>query len=252
MSRPDRSRTSAHQLRPFFSSQNLLNRADGSAQFDFGGSSVMCSVVGPAEVRIRDEKLDRATIEVVARPLVGIPSIKEKAREQNIRETLEPLILSGLHPRTGIQIVVQTMKDDGCILSTAFNATIMALMDAGIPLKSILGSVTCMVDEKTNQIWLDPTTEELAQAKSAHVFVFDNKSSITSASAGAQGKDADVDMDQDTVGAAILFSDSTGLFTEEQYFECAQICFKAAQAIHGFIRTAIAKKLEKEYQQTHA
>lgn len=75
----------------------------------------MCSVVGPTEVKIRDERLDRAVIEVVARPLVGLPGVKDKALERNIRETLEPLILSGLHPRTGIQIVVQTMKDDGCV-----------------------------------------------------------------------------------------------------------------------------------------
>ncbi|KAG0337511.1 Exosome component 5 [Podila humilis] len=244
MTRLDRTRT-PHQLRPFFSSQNLLNRADGSAQFDFGGSSVLCSVVGPAEVKIRDEQLDKATIEVVARPLVGLPSVKDKAREQNIRETLEPIILSGLHPRTLIQIVVQTMKDDGCILSTAFNATILALLDAGIPLNSILGSVTCIIDAQSNEILLDPTTEELAQAKSVHVFVFDNKSSIAQAG-------VDTNMDQDELLANVLFSDSTGSFTEEEYFECSLICFKAAQTVHGFIRTAVEKKLQKEYQQTQA
>ncbi|KAI8361133.1 ribosomal protein S5 domain 2-type protein, partial [Mortierella sp. GBAus27b] len=188
-------RKSPNQLRPFFSSQNLLNRADGSAQFDFGGSSVMCSVVGPTEVKIRDEKLDRATIEVVARPLVGLPGVKDKALEHSVRETLEPLILSGLHPRTGIQIVIQTMKDDGCILSTAFNAVILALMDAGIPLKSILGSVTCIVDSRTDQILLDPTLEELSYAKSTHVFVFDNKASVTSNSSTAAD---DVAMDGDS------------------------------------------------------
>jgi hypothetical protein len=80
-----------------------------------GESSVLCSVVGPAEVKIRDEKLDRATIDVVARPLVGVPGVKDKAIERNIREVLESLVLSGLHPRTGIQIVVQTMRDDGCV-----------------------------------------------------------------------------------------------------------------------------------------
>ncbi|KAG0054923.1 Exosome component 5 [Gryganskiella cystojenkinii] len=241
MPRLDRTRTSANQLRPFFSSQNLLNRADGSAQFDFGGSSVLCSVVGPAEVKIRDEKLDRATIEVIARPLVGLPGIKDKARERFIRETLEPLVLSGLHPRTGIQIVVQTMKDDGSILSTAFNATVLALLDAGIPLNSIIGSVTCIVDEKSGEVLLDPTNEELAQAKSTHVFVFDNKGSI--------GDKMETDDDNTS---PILFSDSTGLYTEEEYFECARICHKAAQSVHGFIRTAVQKKLEKEYQQTHA
>ncbi|KAF9547564.1 Exosome component 5 [Linnemannia hyalina] len=243
MSRLDRTRTSAHQLRPFFSSQNLLNRADGSAQFDFGESSVMCSVVGPAEVKLRDEKLDRATIEVVVRPLVGLPGIKDKAREQALRETLEPLVLSGLHPRTGIQIVVQTMKDDGSILATAFNATILALLDAGIPLKSILGAVTCIVDAETNQILLDPTTQELANAKSTHTFVFDNKSSITSDS---------TQEDKEAVEVSTLYSDSTGLFSEEEYFECAQICYKAVQAVHGFIRTAVQKKLEKEQQQIHS
>ncbi|KAF9419291.1 Exosome component 5 [Podila epigama] len=234
MTRLDRTRTSPHQLRPFFSSQNLLNRADGSAQFDFG----------PTEVKLRDEQLDKATIEVVARPLVGMPGVKDKAREMSIRETLEPLILSGLHPRSLIQIVVQTMKDDGCILSTAFNATILALLDAGIPLKSILGSVTCMVDATSNEILLDPTSEELANAKSTHVFVFDNKSSIVG--------EGDSDMEQKESLANVLFSDSTGQFSEEEYFECSRICFKAAQAVHGFIRTAVEKKLQKEYQQIQA
>lgn len=91
-----------------------------SISTSIGGSSVLCSVVGPAEVKIRDEQLDKATVEVVARPLVGLPSVKDKAREQNIRETLEPILLSGLHPRTLIQIVVQTMKDDGCVRLFSF------------------------------------------------------------------------------------------------------------------------------------
>ncbi|KAF9364222.1 Exosome component 5 [Mortierella sp. NVP85] len=245
MSRLDRTRTSPNQLRPFFTSQNLLNRADGSAQFDFGESSVLCSVVGPAEVKIRDEKLDRATIDVVARPLVGIPGVKDKTIERNIREVLESLVLSGLHPRTGIQIVVQTMRDDGCILSTAFNAVILALLDAGIPLRSILGSVTCIIDSRTNQILLDPTTEELTNAKSTHVFVFDNKAPTTTTE--------DITMDGDSGRldqSGILFSDSTGLFTEEEFFECANACFSAAQTVHGFIRTAVSKKLTREFQQT--
>jgi len=78
----------------------------------------MCSVVGPAVVKIRQEKLDKATVEVVARPLVGLPGVVDKARERSIQETLEPLILSSLHPRTLVQIVVQTMKDDGCVSRT--------------------------------------------------------------------------------------------------------------------------------------
>ncbi|KAF9976120.1 Exosome component 5 [Actinomortierella ambigua] len=246
MARLDKSRTSPHQLRPFFSSQNLLNRADGSAQFDFGGTSVLCSVVGPAEVKIRDEKLDKATVEVVARPLVGVPGVKDKTIEQNIRETLEPLVLSGLHPRTLLQIVVQTMKDDGCVQSTAFNAVVLALIDAGVPLNSILGSVTCMVDRKTNQVLLDPTREELAQAKSTHVFVFDNKAPPAKPAAD---EDDVVMEDGDRVEGHVLFCESTGVFTEAEYLECYQTCYKGVQTVHGFLRTAVQKKFEKEHQQ---
>ncbi|KAF9585385.1 Exosome component 5 [Lunasporangiospora selenospora] len=249
MARLDTTRTSAHQLRPFSSSQNLLNRADGSAQFDFGGSSVLCSVVGPAEVKLRDEKLNKATLEVIVRPLVGLPGVKDKACERAIRETLEPIVISALHPRTLVQIVVQTMKDNGSILSTALNAAIMALLDAGIPLNSIIGSVTCIIDSKTNEILLDPTTEEIARAKSTHVFVFDNKSSIPSSTSASM----DVDISNDDDGSPRpLFSESTGLFTEEEYLECVNISFKACQAVHGFIRTAVSKKIEKEHQQTQA
>ena len=39
--------------------------------FRLGDSSVLCSINGPAEVKLRDEKLDKATIDVVVRPLVG-------------------------------------------------------------------------------------------------------------------------------------------------------------------------------------
>jgi len=101
-----------------------------------------------------------------------------------------------------------------------------------------------MIDSETNEILLDPTTEELARSKSTHVFVFDNKTSIASST--------NKDQDQDSLEGAILYSDSTGIFTEQEYFEYAHMGFKAAQAVHGFIRTAVQKKLEKEYQQTQA
>ena len=37
-----------------------------------GNSTVLCSVTGPADVRIRDEKLDKATLDVIVRPAVGV------------------------------------------------------------------------------------------------------------------------------------------------------------------------------------
>lgn len=55
-----------------------------------------------------------------------------------MRAAVDAVILSSLHPRTTIQIVVQVVQDDGSLLSTAVNAATLALLDAGIALKSVV------------------------------------------------------------------------------------------------------------------
>ncbi|CEG69322.1 hypothetical protein RMATCC62417_05415 [Rhizopus microsporus] len=225
MTRPDR-RTENTQLRTFSATQNVLHRADGSARFDLGATSVICSVSGPMEVPLRDEKLDEATVEVVVRPSSGIASTKEKLIENTLRTTFEPIILGGMMPRTLVQIVVQIIKDDGSVIAAAVNAIALALLDTGIPLKYMAASVTCMID-KTNNIILDPTAAELENAKSVHTFAFDNTPRTTT----------------------VLLSDSSGVFSEEEYIECYDLCHQAVGQVHSFIRTAVEAKKQKEHQQ---
>ncbi|KAJ3126402.1 Exosome component 5 [Physocladia obscura] len=154
------SRIDAFQLRPLATSLSILSRADGSARFSFGKSSVLAAVYGPKEVKLRDELLDSAKIDVLFRPLVGISGTAERFYERTIREILEIAILKYLHPRTCIQVTVQVISDDGCILSSAINATILALLDAGVPLKNMVASVTCIVNSERILI-LDPSKSEL-------------------------------------------------------------------------------------------
>ncbi|KAI8879848.1 ribosomal protein S5 domain 2-like protein [Backusella circina FSU 941] len=221
--RPD-SRTDNTQLRAFSASQNILNRADGSAKFEFGATSVITSVNGPIDVSLRDEKLDEATIEVVVRPPKGVSTTKEKLMENTLRTAFAPIILAGMMPRTLIQIVVQILKDDGSVLAAAANSIALALLDAGVPMRQMVGSVTCMIDEKTMDLILDPTTIELENAKSVHTFAFDN---------GKTSKNA-------------LLSDSEGVFSEEEYFSSCDLCYEAVHKVHGFLRTAVESKKEKE------
>ncbi|KAG0164143.1 Exosome component 5 [Apophysomyces sp. BC1034] len=222
--RPDR-RAENTQLRALAASQNVLNRADGSAKFEFGETSVMVSVVGPVDVSHRDEKLDEATVEVVVRPATGYPATNEKLLESILRTAFEPVILAGMMPRTLIQIVVQVMKDDGSILAAAINGITLALLDAGVPMKSITAAISCTIDKNTNEILLDPTTEELEDAGSEHIFAFNNDPS-----------------------SSLLLSNSTGQFSQDQYFECYNVCYKAVDKVHGFLRVAIESKKQKEYQ----
>ncbi|KAI8990987.1 ribosomal protein S5 domain 2-type protein [Mycotypha africana] len=233
VNRPDR-RTDNTQIRAFSASQNILNRADGSAKFNFGmyihsfsDTSVICSVSGPIDVQIRDEKLDESTIEVIVRPVKGVAATKEKLIETILRTTFEPIILGGMMPRTLIQIVVQILKDDGCILAAAVNAISLALLDAGIPLKHMAAAITVMVDGRSGELVLDPTLEELQNAKSVHTFAFNN----------IQTK------------AYILLSNSDGIFNEEEYFNCHDLSVDAADKVQSFLRMAVESKKKKELQQ---
>lgn len=133
---------------------------DTGIHFFLGESTVVASVVGPAEVKIRDEKMDEATVELIVRPAVGFPTTKDKVLERALRQTVEPTILSGMMPRTLIQIVVQIEQVDGDILSTAVNAISLAMLDAGLPMSSLVASVTAAIDQQDN-ILLDPSSQEL-------------------------------------------------------------------------------------------
>ncbi|RCI01809.1 Exosome component 5, partial [Rhizopus stolonifer] len=223
---PDR-RKDNKESRPFSAEQNILSRADGSARFELGTTAVICSVNGPVEVQMRDEKLDEATVEVVFKPAKGLSTTKERVIEHTLRTTFEPIILGGMMPRTLVQITIQILKDDGSALAASVNAISLALLDSGVPLKHLAAAATCMVDSKTNQVILDPTAVELQNAKSVHTFAFDNSRKTP----------------------FILLSDSSGLFDEKEYAACHEVCFEAVGEIHEFLRTAVVSKKHKEHQQ---
>ncbi|KAI9478135.1 MAG: ribosomal protein S5 domain 2-type protein [Benjaminiella poitrasii] len=226
VNRPDQ-RTDNTQIRAFSASQNILNRADGSSKFEFGSTSVICSVSGPMDIQLRDEKLDEATVDIVVRPAKGVPATREKLMENMLRTAFEPIILAGMMPRTLVQIVVQILKDDGSVMAAAINAITLALLDAGIPMKQLAGAITLMIDQKTNELVLDPTLAELENAKSTHTFAFDNTHKKP----------------------FVLLSDSDGVFSEQEYFLCHDLAFEAIEKVHGFIRMAVESKKEKEQQQ---
>lgn len=59
-----------------------------------------------------------------------------------IRATFEPVLLLHTLPRSEIHIVVHVLQQDGSILPTAINACTLALVDAGIPMKDYVASLS--------------------------------------------------------------------------------------------------------------
>ena len=148
-----------NQLRPLSGEPGVLSRADGSARFSHDKTEVLVAVYAPTEVKRARERLDAATIEVIVRPRAGLPGPVERELEQLLISTLEPCLITALHPRTAVSIVVQITHDDGGLLSAALNGTCVALMHAGVPMRGMLTGC-CIALMPSGDALLDPTLEE--------------------------------------------------------------------------------------------
>merc|ERR1719287_32598 len=109
----------------------------------------------------------------------------ERELECCLRDALSSCILLERYPRCVIQVLIQIVQADGCVLGSAVNCAVLALMDAGVAMGGLPVASTCVVipshqanpysngmhgDEakekdggiEASTIWLDPTSEEEA------------------------------------------------------------------------------------------
>ncbi|TYZ57213.1 hypothetical protein PybrP1_011163 [[Pythium] brassicae (nom. inval.)] len=203
-----------NELRPLASEQGALFRADGSARVAHGSSAVLVAVYGPGQAKSRrSEKLHRAALDVCFKLEKGVLTSKEKEYEQVIRQTFEPVVVTENFPRAVISIVVQHL------LSVAINAVSLALLDAGVPMTSVVTSATCgLLPDGT--LFLDPSQAEEELSTSL----------VTTACSSTSD--------------SVLTSLTNGLLTEEQYFACSEACRRAAESVHAFFRIVQQKKYE--------
>ncbi|KAJ2386955.1 exosome non-catalytic core subunit rrp46, partial [Coemansia sp. RSA 2603] len=156
------------------------------------------------------------------RPDVGLPSTKDKWLECAVRSTLERNILTHLHPRTLVQINLQVRLDAGSLDACAINAAVLALVDAGVPLKTMVAAATCAV-RPDGSIVADPVAEEIADASSVHTFAF------------ASGENSEP-----------VYVDSRGSFGLAEYNACYDMCARSTERILAFMRTAVESKVTRE------
>lgn len=107
-SRTRRDGRNANQIRPLAVEQGILNRADGSARFVQGNTSVLAAAYGPAPAKSSwMQKADGATVEVNFKPESGLSSPSDAEREMLLRRSLEEVILRSRYPRCVVSVVVQ-------------------------------------------------------------------------------------------------------------------------------------------------
>ncbi|RVD83933.1 uncharacterized protein DFL_005705 [Arthrobotrys flagrans] len=216
-------------------SLNPLPQSDGSCQYTCPTSrtTILTSVNGPLEVRPKDELPNHATIEVIVKPGIGVAGVRETRLSSLIHSTLQSLILTNHHPRTLIQIVAQIVQAEDhtslpLLLTPLINCTILSLLIAGIPMRTVGWSVHLAIlqgpaggkgikstegqvlklqksgdddkmetDEEGEQIVVrNPNSEVLGLAKSSHTLTFSKEGEVLlieslECSQGSGGKSAD-------------------------------------------------------------
>ena len=154
-----------------------------SVYLTIGNSIVVCSVVGPVEVKSRQEKYDRCTIKVSWSSQHPDSICKDKFMADKLLKFIESTILTKKYPRSMINISVQVVSEDGSLLAVAFNAAMVALMEAGVTQSICLYAVGCVI--KNGNVMVDSCLDEEEDAESVHVLVFNEKKCVSHLSFGS-------------------------------------------------------------------
>ncbi|KAL3230716.1 Exosome complex component RRP46 [Nakaseomyces bracarensis] len=217
---------------------SLLSQVDGSAKVSIDSTSVICSVTGPIEPKPRQELPTELALETIVRPAKGVPTPREKYLEDKIRAVFTPIITRHKYPRQLCQITVQVLEageDESLFnqkeLTTSINATLLALVDAGVALNNMVAALTIAVindGDKLNYI-TNPTDEDLKKCESLHAIALEigNGSKVVK---------------------NVLLLESYGQFTEDVLFKVLEIGEQAALQICGQWRELIKLKIENQLQ----
>lgn len=214
-----------NQLRPLAAEPAALDRADGSARFSHDETRLLVACWGPGEAKRSREAPSHAVVQVIVRPVGGLPGPVEREMEQILAQTLEHLILLHLYPRACIQLVVQTLRSDGSFLAAALHGCCVAMMHAGIPLRGMLAGCTVALLPDGTAL-LDPCLDEELAAAAVVTLGYQLRRTLEGASE-----------------RQLLLSHVRGAVTEAQYEECEAAAQEAAACVAAFCRQAMERSV---------
>lgn len=208
------------EMRSLSLEQGPLHAADGSASVRVGNSAVLAAVYGPTEAP--SNRLDpmRCTVTVTVRD----GSTENLGGSESIRDLVQSSMLSALHPRKGVVICVHILSADGGERAAAINATLLALLDAGVPLLNM--PISSCVGISNKVVIADPSSAEENEADAVLTLTFSSD---------------DGSLSQDF--AAIHSTGDCG--GVDEFKRAVSVAHILAEHTLGFIRLSIERKLEQ-------
>ncbi|MEN2999899.1 MAG: exosome complex exonuclease Rrp41 [Acidilobaceae archaeon] len=138
------------EMRPVSMKVGVLANASGSAMVEYGKTKVLAAVYGPREPTQRFMVLPEKAILRVRYHMAPFstserkspaPSRREVELSKVIREALEDVVITSEYPRTVVDVFVEVLQADGGTRAAGITAASLALADAGLPMKALVGSV---------------------------------------------------------------------------------------------------------------
>mmetsp|Transcript_22358 Transcript_22358/g.33032 ORF Transcript_22358/g.33032 Transcript_22358/m.33032 type:complete len:229 (+) Transcript_22358:25-711(+) len=212
--RPD-GRPSAGTLRPLSCELAPLSRSDGSALWKAGSTQVLAAVYGP--MAPRKTSLEKGSA------IMSIIYADHREHEALLEKVLEGCVCVDQYKRCVIELVLQTINDDGSVLSCAMHAAVAALMDAGICMRR-LPVATSLVIGEDRLLLLDPDQEEERLLKTCLTLVSSNSNPDNLLGSVGGGQDLSL----------------------ETVLACQDAASKAAPVVISFLRMAIEQKITRQ------
>jgi exosome complex component RRP41 len=150
------------ELRPIRIKVGVLSNAQGSAYIEQGKNKILAAVYGPKEALPKHISLpDRCVLRCryhmapfsTTERKSPAPSRREIELSMVLRNALEPLVMTSLFPRTVIDIFIEVLQADGGTRCAGLTAAVLALADAGIPLRGL--AAACAVGKADGKVIVD-------------------------------------------------------------------------------------------------
>lgn len=167
----------ATEMRKISVSQGVLTRADGSARIKMGATDVLVAVYGPMECPVPRQRSDAVQVHVSYRKREGnvtsdgIAAGKECLAARDLRQLVLEILLAAMHPRKAVVVAVQVLADNGGMAAAAINASVVALIDAGVPMRAV--PTAACVSVHNGLLVVDPERVEEVEADAVLTFTFD-------------------------------------------------------------------------------
>jgi ribonuclease PH len=112
-----------------------LDNNDASAVVRSGKTEVACGIFGPLDARGTRDSYEGLIVDVSTRGCIALPTHTHRHIDCIISDIVLRCIDSVRFPYMQLNVAIEVLSDDGCLLSVIGNAVYFALVDSGLPMK---------------------------------------------------------------------------------------------------------------------